>query len=198
MRPRGSARKPRRKRGRTAELLLDTTYLLPVFGISVGLRGFESRFDQLLGDYEVLFNPVSLVEAKWIVLKGVRKEPAKKEALLASYRAGLKVVGSDGRLGATPLTDDEVEEVADGLHEAGMNDYFDRMIYAAAVERGCALLTEDREMLTMGKGGERRPSRVLSWNQLWSSSARDPFGNPVFHPKVEGGGSTSKDDEGRL
>ena len=148
------------------ELLLDTTYLLPVFGVSVGLRRFESRFDQLLGEFSALFNPVSLVEAKWTIQKAIRAEPAKKEALLASYRTGLKVLGSDGRLGATPLTDDDTEEVADELHKAGMKDYFDRMVYAAAAARGCVLLTEDKEMLKMGKGERRRPSEVLSWNQL--------------------------------
>jgi hypothetical protein len=148
-----------------AELFLDTTYLLPVFGVSVGLKGFESRFDELLDDYAVFYNPVSLVEAKWIVLKGIREEPSKKGALLTSYRTGLKVLESDGRLGATSITSDEVEQTADGLHDAGMKDYFDRMVYATASERGCVLLTEDRDMLKM-KGPKPKPSEVLSWGQL--------------------------------
>lgn len=149
-----------------AELIIDTTYLLPVFGVSVGLKEFESRFDEVLGGFAVFYNPVSLIEAKWTILKAIREAPAKKGALLASYRTGLKVLESDGRLGATPITGDEVEQTADGLHEAGMKDYFDRMIYATASERGCVLLTEDREMLKMRKSGKQEPSEVLSWNQL--------------------------------
>jgi predicted nucleic acid-binding protein len=149
-----------------AELLLDTTYLLPIFGVSLGLKEFKSRFDEVLGGFVVLYNPVSLIEAKWTILKGIREEPSKKGALLASYRTGLKVLESDGRLGATPLTGGEVEQTADDLHEAGMEDYFDRMIYATAAERGCALLTEDRELLRMKKSWKQKPTEVLSWNQL--------------------------------
>jgi len=55
------------------ELVLDTTYLLPIFGIDMRLKGFGELFPRLLASYAVLYNPVSLVEAKWIVLKLVKK-----------------------------------------------------------------------------------------------------------------------------
>ena len=149
-----------------AELLLDTTYLLPVFGISVGLKGFEFKFDRVLGRFSVLYNPVSLIEAKWAVLKGIRDDRSKKGALLDSYRTGLKILESDGRLEPTPLTGDVVERTADELQEAGLKDYFDRMIYATASERGCVLLTEDREMLRLRTDAEQKPSEVIDWNRL--------------------------------
>lgn len=149
-----------------AELLIDTTYLLPFFGVSVELVQFESRFEDVLGTYEVSYNPVSLVEAKWIVLKIIRRDPSSKNALLTSYRTGLKVLESDGRLRETALTSDAVETAADDLHEAGMKDYFDRMIYATASERGCALLTEDRDLLKPGRGVKQKPGEALNWGQL--------------------------------
>jgi hypothetical protein len=43
-------------------LLLDTTYLLPVFGIDVGLAKFEIKFPEILDEYDIRYNPVSLLE----------------------------------------------------------------------------------------------------------------------------------------
>ena len=50
-------------------LLLDTTYLLPVFGIDVGLARFETRFPEMLDEDDIRYNPVSLLEAKWMHLR---------------------------------------------------------------------------------------------------------------------------------
>ena len=46
------------------ELLLDTTYVLPIFGLNIELRDFEKTFLKLLKSYSVMYNPISLVEAK--------------------------------------------------------------------------------------------------------------------------------------
>ncbi len=153
------------------ELLLDTTYLLPIFGISAGLRKFEDAFGKLLSSFSVHYNPASLMEAKWIVLRLGRTNSKKRDALLAAYRTGLKVLASDGRLRATPLTTDTVEEVADELLvKEGVKDYFDRVIYGTAADRRCALLTEDEELLKLkGKGeGPPTPSEVLTWKKVLS------------------------------
>jgi len=73
----------RRLRGRRAfmvgeDLLLDTTYLLPILGIRMSLKGFSELFPKLLDDYTVFYNPVSLVEAKWVMLRLAKKELQKK------------------------------------------------------------------------------------------------------------------------
>jgi hypothetical protein len=149
-----------------AELLLDSTYLLPVFGVSVGLGDFRSRFTKLLNSFSVVYNPVSLVESKWAVLKRAREEPARRDSLLEAYRTGLKVLESDGRLKESRLTSGVVEAVADALSAKGVKDYFDRMIYATAAERGCVLLTEDRELLGLKRAEEPQPSRVVRWKDV--------------------------------
>lgn len=71
------------------ELLLDTTYLLPLFGLGVDLRRFESVFPRLLHAYSVIYNPISLVESKWIMLKLIRRRAQNKDSLLQAYRRGL-------------------------------------------------------------------------------------------------------------
>ncbi len=150
------------------EILLDTTYLLPILGLGVDLRNFANNFGRLLAQYSVLYNPVSLVEAKWITLRLTRRELTKREALLAAYRQGLTVLATDGRLRRTDFTGDKVEEIADRLlSEDGVEDYFDRVLYGTATVRGCVLLTEDEELLKLGrKKSGRKPSETIAWNEM--------------------------------
>ena len=149
------------------ELVLDTTYLLPIFGIDVRLKGFGELFPRLLASYAVLYNPVSLVEAKWIVLKLSGGDPSRKELLLKAYRLGLRALLSDRRLKQTGLTNPDVEEIADELLlKAGVKDYFDRVIFATAAQQGAILLTEDEELMKIGLTGIPRPKEVISWEKL--------------------------------
>jgi PIN domain nuclease of toxin-antitoxin system len=152
-----------------AELLLDSTYLLPIFGVSVGLGDFRSRFTRLLDSFSVVYNPVSLVESKWAVLKKAREDPARRGSLLEAYRRGLKVLESDGRLKETRLTSDVVEAVADELSAKGVRDYFDRVIYGTAAELGCVLLTEDKELLGVRRREGPAPGRVVRWKDVLAS-----------------------------
>jgi hypothetical protein len=127
-----------------ADLLLDTTYLLPAFGVSMQLEGFEERFPKVLETYDVSYNPISLVEAKWVVLKLSRRRGADRVRLLGRYRLGLAVLLADERMEQTGLTSEAVERVADGLLVDGRaNDYFDRTIYGTACATNKLLLTEN-------------------------------------------------------
>ena len=148
------------------ELVLDTTYLLPIFGISIKLEGFEEFFPELLAEYAVLYNPVSLVEAKWIVLKLAKREPQKRGTLLERFRRGLEALLHDERLGQTELTNPDIEEVADLLlTRAGVADYFDRLIYATAASRRSVLLTEDEELARVARRGDLpAPKKVIRWD----------------------------------
>ncbi len=151
-----------------AELVLDTTYLLPIFGIGVELEGFETLFPQLLGKYEVLYNPLSVVEAKWISLRLGRDDPSMRERLLVAFTKGLKALLGDERLKQTELTNPEIEKTADILLlNASVRDYFDRMIYATAVNRGASLLTEDEELKELARAEDvPKPREVLTWSDL--------------------------------
>jgi hypothetical protein len=150
------------------ELILDTTYLLPALGIGIDLRDFGKKFPQVLEDYSVLYNPVNLVEGKWVVLRMGKRENMDVVGLLERYRVGLGAILRDGRLAQTSITDLRVEELADELLlKHRVNDYFDRMIYGTACAKEALLLTEDRELRELWKAGKApRPSKVLAWKDI--------------------------------
>jgi len=151
-----------------AELLLDTTYLLPTFGVATQLEGFKERFPKVLETHNVRYNPISLVEAKWVVLKLSRQPGANREELLQRYRLGLRVLLADGRLEQTDLTSEAVERVADGLLiDNDAKDYFDRTIYGTACASKSLLLTEDEELHALKTNPNLpRPSDILAWKDL--------------------------------
>lgn len=148
-------------------VLLDTTYLLPVFGVGIGLEGYEDKFPRLLEEFYIHYSPLSLIEAKWIILKLSKINPNISRRLLAEYRRGLEVVISDDRLRETITTNSVIEEVADHLLELGLRDYFDRMIYATAYYYDAMLLTEDKELKTINeKTPYYRLPRVIDWAEV--------------------------------
>jgi len=151
-----------------AELLLDTTYLLPTFGVAMQLEGFEERFPRVLQTHDVRYNPISLVEAKWVVLKLSRQRAAIRGKMLERYRLGLKVLLADERFKQTDLTSEAVERVADGLLvDSHAKDYFDRTIYGTACASNSLLLTEDEQLHALKTNGYLpRPRDILTWKDL--------------------------------
>ena len=149
-------------------LLLDTTYLLPLFGIDVKLPRFEELLPKLLEGFDALYNPVSLVEAKWLILRLMRRSKLRAEGLLEAYRRGLKALQFDERLKATALTEPDVEEIADRLLvEAGLRDYFDRLIYASAIVNDALLFTEDEELREIASTGRHpHPRGIMNWREM--------------------------------
>jgi hypothetical protein len=105
----------------------------------------------------VWYTPLSLVEAKWIILKLVKRETRKKEIYLEKYRRGLGVILSDSRLKQTELSTPQTEYEADGLLDM-VSDYFDRMIYATSKQLGSTLISEDRVLKAL--------DGVISWDEL--------------------------------
>ncbi len=149
------------------KILLDTTYLLPIFRIRVRLERYEEVFPQLLEGYDVLYTPLSLVEAKWVVLSISRGSHSERERYLEAFRRGLKALLHEERLTQTIVTSPEIERVADVLLiKGGIKDYFDRMIYATATFYDAALLTEDERLARLVVEGAPRPREVLCWRDL--------------------------------
>ena len=154
-------------------VLLDTTYLLPVFGVYVRLKGYEELFSKILDKFTVMYNPASLIEAKWIVLGLARSLKSRGRALLELYRRGLTAILNDERLTPTELTNPDIEEVADRLLELGVRDYFDRMIYATSTCYNAILLTEDEELMRVfSLNNKPKPRAVLNWIALIKEKLR--------------------------
>ncbi|MGI0086210.1 MAG: hypothetical protein ACREBQ_14115, partial [Nitrososphaerales archaeon] len=112
-------------------LVLDTIYLLPIFGLESRLPNFNNSFHQLLMDYDVRYNPVSLLEAKWLVLRLAKKKRGELETFLKYYREGIGAIEKEDKIRQTAFTDENVEELSDKvLINAELGDYFDRQIYS--------------------------------------------------------------------
>lgn len=151
---------------KTARILLDTTFLLPFFGIDVGLDQFETKFTKIVDKFEVLYNSASLIEAKWIVLGAIKKEKQKekKQKFLDAYVEGLgAIVNPLRRLSPLPdLTSSRIEIVADYiLFKYDVNDYFDRLVYASAAVNKAIVLTQDRKLIDIGKQTTKSSTNVL-------------------------------------
>ena len=130
------------------ELLLDSSYLFPLFGVKLEYKNFESAFPSLSQRYFLRYNPVSLIEAKWYVLRESKRKGKNKgggeDGLLQSYRTGISSLVRDRRIETTTFTNEKREELSDILlSKFHINDYFDRLIYSTAADLNCTLLTED-------------------------------------------------------
>jgi hypothetical protein len=152
-------------------LFLDSTYLLPIFGVKLEYRNFDSIFAELLEKFEVRYNPVSLIEIKWSVLGMSKKKSAGDDnaALFQSYRTGLAALQRDPRIQSTILTNEKIEEISDRLTHT-IPDYFDRLIYSTAAHFRGNLLSEDSHL-----GGVfrktvdedvPRPATIMKWKEL--------------------------------
>lgn len=126
------------------KLVLDTNYLLPLFGIDVQLK---LSLEELLREFKpVYYNPVSLIEAKWVGLKLARKAVVDLRLFRSRYVLGLKALRGDKRFRATPLTTPAMERFISRLQDMGVTDYFDQLIAATAISGRAKLLTEDEDL----------------------------------------------------
>jgi len=151
-------------------ILLDTTYILPLLGLQVPqLKDYEENFPKLLMKFHVLYNPLSLIEAKWVVLKLLKdKKPEHKRTVLKRFRLGVKTIIKSEKLSQTMLTNHEIENYADLLLDL-VKDYFDRMIVATAKAYSAALLTEDTVLKEVLKRvNEFTKLKISTWNQIVS------------------------------
>jgi len=152
------------------DLLLDSSYLFPIFGVRLEYRNFETIFPKLTEHYYVKYNPVSLIEAKWYVLKQLKKNRT-HEDLLQSYRRGLASLAQDRTIETTRVTSEKVEELSDALlQQHSVQDYFDRLIYSTAAHIDSILLTEDDVLHNLFKKTTNedlaRPKKILRWKDL--------------------------------
>ena len=130
-------------------VIVDTSYLLPLFGIDVKTK---IKLEEILEEYgKVYYNPISLIEAKWVMYRIVKRGLISLKEARSDYREGLEALLRDRRFIQTQLTSPEVEDIADELEDMGLKDYFDRLIAATAIVNDFKFLTEDRELIRLLK-----------------------------------------------
>ncbi len=123
---------------------LDTTYLMPLFGLSNDIPGFGDQFLAVLtkGSLTFLYSPVSMIEIKWQVLKLEKTSPVidKYERF---FSRGLTSMKNDPRFQVVDFIDASINDVSVELRKLGHNDYFDTIIASSALWHAEVLVTED-------------------------------------------------------
>ena len=124
--------------------------------------------------YSVKYNPVSLIEAKWFILRKARNRKSEgARNLLQSYRRSLLSLERDKRIQSTQLTNEKIEELSNILlAEFAMQDYFDQLIFSTAANLGSILLTEDsvlHEIFKKMDDDSLKPKKTIKWKDLRNS-----------------------------
>ena len=149
------------------KILIDTTYLLPLFGIEIekfNLRDIQSLLEV---DAEIIYNSISLIEIKWIILKLAKKNKKTLEQMRDTYNETLEYLSASDEIKQTPLITPKIIRLEDKLSDLGVNDYFDRIITATAKIYANIFLTEDKKLAKQIKTmNEFKDLTILNWQQF--------------------------------
>lgn len=126
------------------KVLLDTTYILPLFGIAIDIPGFEAGFPKLLKKASVAVNSLSILESKWKVLKISDREPK----VLERFSEGLLSLTAAGEIEIIEFHLPRIDVVATSLYSSH-KDYFDCSIASTAILFTDFLLTEDEALISL-------------------------------------------------
>jgi PIN domain nuclease of toxin-antitoxin system len=127
-------------------VLLDTSFLLPAFGVDAGeevlncLELVAARRERVRAYY----SPFSLLEAVMVLLREARRGRLGLEEAAGMAREGAAKVIYGLESADTPP---EAYSLAVRLYSLGHRDLFDNLLYATAATNGLSLLTLDGELL---------------------------------------------------
>jgi len=132
------------------DVLLDTSFLLPSFGVDVG-EGVE-RCLKLLADHKgevrVYYSRYSVLEAVLILLREVKRGRLKLEDAYEMAEAGVATVAY-----GLKAVDEPPSAFGEALRLYGLGhrDVFDDVLYATAATNGMYFLTLDSELVDFVK-----------------------------------------------
>lgn len=140
---------------------LDTTYLLPLFGVDIDLPNFTVEFQELLGSaIAINVSSVSVFEIKGKIAREVRRGMAD---LAPRFKAGLRSLLLSGRFHIVEYNVD-IDDIVDDLSEAGLDDLFDCAIAATAIYGSDLLVTEDEGIVTAIRRTDHKAFPVMGWS----------------------------------
>lgn len=130
------------------KVLLDSTYLLPSFGVEV--EGFSEedivKLKELLDDgaVEMYYSPIVWVEILGKIARELRRKRAGKE-VLTQVSLALKSITETGTYRAVLPSSKDVE-LALRLRLLGHRDNIDNLLYAIAHNNGLVLMSMDKTL----------------------------------------------------
>ncbi len=154
----------------TNSIILDTTYVLPLFGIKDNLfEDFQDEFRQLwkngLKRYDVYLPSTCLIETMFKLLNEYRKK--EDMSILERYQLILPTVLNSPIKIFNPEIDIKASSIASIIRSLGHFDYMDCWIAGSAVSINSIFLTEDKELVNHLKIiPETKKLIIWSWNDL--------------------------------
>ncbi len=123
------------------KLLLDTTYFLPVIGISVKNLPRDAVIKLIKKGYDISMCEVTLFElsakgAKYIVAGALAPERVSR---------GIKALLYDDKVEKIPIYDNSIPLTAFKLRRI-LNDFIDCLVLSSAINRANVLITEDENI----------------------------------------------------
>lgn len=149
-------------------ILLDSTYLLPVFGIEVeGVTGsdlLELRSLALEGKIKIYYSPVSFIE---VVSKIARESQRRRQGPKPhEIKAIIKIIEQSDYLEAIH-PNPQAYSIAYEMKLLGHGDMIDNILYATASTRKLIFLTLDRKLKNFIKQQNLEITKILTHSELF-------------------------------
>ncbi|KKL15212.1 hypothetical protein LCGC14_2507850 [marine sediment metagenome] len=153
-------------------IILDTTYVLPLFGIKIEISlKFEEQIKLLwkngINEYNIYLPSVCLIETVFKLLNEYRKK--KDFHILDRYQRILPTVLNSPVNLFNPELNPKASLIASIIRHSGHLDFMDCWISGSAVALDGILLTEDKELEKVLRTiPETKAIIISSWNELFT------------------------------
>jgi len=154
----------------TKSLILDTTFILPIFGIKIKIsKDFESHIKKVwknkIKGFEVVLPSICLIETMFKLLNEYKK--TNDYSILERYQKILPTVLNFPINILNCELNPKASMIASIIRHSGHPDYLDCWIAATAVALGGVFLSEDADLKKILKTiPETKDLIVWSWNDF--------------------------------
>lgn len=157
------------------EYFLDTSFLIPFFGMSINIKNIEKDFENILNRNEPIFgySDISLVEIRFLIENKIRK--GSPVELRDEYAVGLDILEYSDQFQNVGISDVDVSNLEiKFLTKYNYKDYFDCLIMASSYFTSKYLVTMDGSIKSTMKEFIRDTRtkvgsqfiKVISWNEM--------------------------------
>jgi len=152
-------------------LLLDTTYVLPLFGIDINLDdSFREEIKQLwkkgVKNYNIYLSSASIIESVYKLNREYRN--SEDPEILNRYHTVLPtIIRSKNVKIFDSFLNPVIAETSMKIRNYGHKDLMDCWIAASAIGMNAFLLTEDKELKSLlRKYSELKIKKIIDWKML--------------------------------
>jgi len=152
-------------------LLLDTTYVLPLFGIDINLDdSFREEIKQLwkkgVKNYNIYLSSASIIESVYKLNREYRN--SEDPEILNRYHTVLPtIIRSKNVKIIDSFLNPVIAETSMKIRNYGHKDLMDCWIAASAIGMNAFLLTEDKELKSLlRKYSELKIKKIIDWKML--------------------------------